>query len=561
MDWLAVWPRFCALLATLFLARGLFVMSVLPPYEGWDEYQHIAYLEYLVDHKQLPVLGESRVPVSLYPELVRFPHSPFGAEQVRRIGGVSYDEFWKLAGPPAVRGDVKPLLIYQSQQAPLYYRLVAPLYDRLRTGTGMLGAITGLRLLNVGFGAIALGAALWSIGMLFRPGPHRYIVGLLIATQPLYLINVARVANDALALMLGSVAIAVLISMNAKWAWHASVIAGSALGLAILSKANVLGLAPFVLCAFALAWAGRRLTWRASLAGAVICLAICGAITYRYFSYNLERFDMLSPLQEAVENVRRGRQMSLWQAAGEMDWRRDFFMRLFRQSLWRGGWSMLGLDGQVLGVNRPLVKIHGMIVVIAMAAGCSGWIFAKVTASLGLGTWKGRRLARAPDATPSRALRAGNGSPLHDRVHVALIWAMFLSMLAGLSYHALQSQMAVGDVGTNAWYAAVIFPWLLAVIYVGLTTLPWPRAAQGLAGIFLLNQVIAELYGTLFIMPPAYTGERWNELARARLAQMHFSGMGPSITMPSLSIGVVIVALAILVWIRQMPRSAVKTPA
>ncbi|MCZ6681917.1 MAG: hypothetical protein O7B26_01960, partial [Planctomycetota bacterium] len=50
------WRRYCALLAVIFLVRGIFYLSVLPPFEGWDEYQHLAYVAFVAENGRSPVL-------------------------------------------------------------------------------------------------------------------------------------------------------------------------------------------------------------------------------------------------------------------------------------------------------------------------------------------------------------------------------------------------------------------------------------------------------------------------------------------------------------------------
>lgn len=478
-------------------------MSILPPFEGWDEYQHIAFIEHLIEHGSEPVMGQSIVPRSMHADLVRYPHPPFGAEQVRRLGGVDYEQYWSLNEPPTLVPDARDLPLYQAQQPPLYYRLVAPLYAGLKADGGMLPAITGLRLVNVWLCAAAVAVALGSISFLFGPTAHRYPVGLIVATQPLYLLNCARVANDALAVLLGSICVAMLFQLLSRWSWWRAVVAGMTLGLSILSKTNLLGLIPFVLvvCLW-LAWR-RKAAWGRAVAGPAIIFGITAAITLPYFRANVARHGVMTPLQEAVRNEASGRGVAdLARAAAEIDWRRDFVMRLFRQSLWRGGWSMLGLDTPILGIRQPLPTLYGAIVA------CS--IIAAVIAA-------GRRRL-------GRSVFAGGG-----RTSLA-IGALGAGMMAALAYHAIHSQAAVGNIGTNVWYGAVVFPWLICLVYAGLGKLPWRRAAIGVMAIWLVVQVMAEWAGTLNVMVQAYYGERWNEGAAARINSLHPAGWGADLT-------------------------------
>ena len=88
-----VWWLVAGLFITAFLARGPLYLSVFPPFEGWDEYQHLAYIVHLDETGALP-LYESRVSLALRPLVVAMPHSPSGAEQVREWGALSYADYW-----------------------------------------------------------------------------------------------------------------------------------------------------------------------------------------------------------------------------------------------------------------------------------------------------------------------------------------------------------------------------------------------------------------------------------------------------------------------------------
>lgn len=521
IQWLADWRRFVALLVVLFLARALFLISILPPFEGWDEYQHIAYIQFLVENDREPVLHQDVVPRSLFGELVKYPHCFFGVDQVKRIGGVTYEQF-RAEGPPAApRADARDLPLYQAQQPPLYYRLVAPLHQRLMSAGGILASVTGLRLLNVLFGAAAVAVAAISAGSLLKPGAHRYIVGLLIATQPLYLVNCVRVANDALAVLLGTIAVSCVLHLpRARRPWLMLLLGGASLGGAILAKTNLLGLLPFVPLAFAFLYWRKRISLPRAAGGLALVLLLTAACTFSYFRGNLRQYGMLTPLQEAVKNDARGRGAGdLAKAAIEIDWRRQFFMRLFRQSLWWGGWSMLAPQSPILGVQYPLVT-HGGIIVIAGAAGFIACL---------RGPWR-RRTVLAESGVGTVLVLLGG------------------AMTAALSYHALHSQMAAGNIGTNAWYGAVIFPWLILLIYAGLAKLPGRVTAGILAAVMLLNQFLVEAHGSLVVMMKVYYGGGWSVESREHLNSMHPAMLGATVTLPCLALASLMVILGLTAW-------------
>ena len=58
------WKRTRFLLVALVLCRGLVWLCVLPPFEGWDEYQHVGYVQHVAETGRAAVLGETNVPAS-----------------------------------------------------------------------------------------------------------------------------------------------------------------------------------------------------------------------------------------------------------------------------------------------------------------------------------------------------------------------------------------------------------------------------------------------------------------------------------------------------------------
>src|SRR5687768_17531669 len=99
-----VWWLVAGLFIIAFLARGPLYLSVFPPLEGWDEYQHLAYIVHLDETGTIPVFDQSRVSLALRPLLTAVPHSEWGGEQVEEWGVLSYADYW-TSPPPAIGTD------------------------------------------------------------------------------------------------------------------------------------------------------------------------------------------------------------------------------------------------------------------------------------------------------------------------------------------------------------------------------------------------------------------------------------------------------------------------
>lgn len=116
---------FAVLLLLLFVLRGIQMQCLYPPLEGYDEYQHIAYLVFLNENHHPPVYGQDVVPPSLYADLVANPHCDYDYQQTKRIGTRSYTDFYNQ---PAAQPGNAAIKLYQAQHPPLYYELVAPVF-------------------------------------------------------------------------------------------------------------------------------------------------------------------------------------------------------------------------------------------------------------------------------------------------------------------------------------------------------------------------------------------------------------------------------------------------
>ena len=115
------------MLVALVVCRGIVVLSILPPFEGWDEYQHVAYVEHMRQTGRAPVAGQTTVAPALLSELVKFPQ-PEGAikDKLWAVGAVDYSTFWDRQGlngqmrsPEDFRSHT--VLLDQAQHSTLFY--------------------------------------------------------------------------------------------------------------------------------------------------------------------------------------------------------------------------------------------------------------------------------------------------------------------------------------------------------------------------------------------------------------------------------------------------------
>ncbi len=512
------WAAFVALLLGAFLLRAIALLTVLPPFEGWDEYQHLGYIAFLDENGRPPQSAEP-LPASLFAALKAYPHSTEGARHLVALGVRDYRTYWKPAETPKTAGAVP--WMYEAQHPPLYYTLSLPLFRALGGTRHLLSVVTGLRLFNVALAAAALAIVLATLGRVVAERGRARLLALIIVLNPIFLLNSARVANDSLAVLLGTGAVAILLSPPGWPVWIVVGAAGALLGLATAAKATSLMLVPFVIVAAAWLLRDRR---PRRLEAFLVPLFLMGAFLVPTVPGVLSRLgssEGLALTQESAVNAQAGRGWgSYLAAAARVDWS-EIFTRLFgRGSLWVGGWSFM----------RP-PRTAENVFMIALAASVVGLVLCL----LGRGG-KRRPLFRRPSSLTGCAF-------------------VLAGVAAGLAFHSVQSMSAWGWASTNAWYAAVGIPWILCLLYQGILGLRPAALRLGVGLLLPLSYLGAELGGLVLRMVPTYSGGAGGREAVRRIAGVHPAWLSPEVGIAALVLAMVLVVGAGASAVREFRRS------
>ena len=300
------WRRFRLILAGLFVARGVAHLCVLPPLEGWDEYQHLAYVQYLHEHARIPIYRSESAFVSpaLLLAAARLPQPEPMARDLRSFGARGYEEFWSEAAAPALAPDDAAALprvgLYATQHGPLYYALALPLH-RLAGGVEALSAsIALLRMLGVLLAGLAIHLTLGCIGRLVRDRGDAARLGLVIALQPLFLLNAARVSNDALAILLATLAIVWSLEPRLQSSPTRAAGAGVALAGTFLTKLVGLVAAPLVALAAAISVRLGQLPARSAWRSLAIAFGVALMVAAPGLVFNLRHYGAATSMVEPV---------------------------------------------------------------------------------------------------------------------------------------------------------------------------------------------------------------------------------------------------------------------
>jgi hypothetical protein len=519
--------RFGVLLFALVVVRGVVLMCVLPPFEGWDEYQHVAYVQHLRDAGRAPVAGQSVVSPALLAEAVKFPHPDSAVRDLLGgVGAVGYGSFWALSqthGAPTFRD--LPVSLYQAQHGPLSYRVLQPAFAALGGIGSLRSSIAGMRLVNLLLTAGAVGLAVACLRRQLLRRRDAALIGLALATHPLFLLNGVRVANDALGVFLATLTVWLGLTLSSTGtnlrrsrltvAWLAT---GALTGLAVLAKATNFALVPFTgFCVLMLAIRAKADARRSLIAGAALALGFV-AVMQSEIRFNLEHYGSLSAMQEAAVNHRRGLgPADLLKTAASIPWTKTITQLWDRRMFFAGGWSFLHSHPRAVGAYRDVVAIG----LFGWASGALAWVARRRD---------GGRLFANPGAAPACAV-------------------LVASYTAALAYHMVQSKLAWGASSTGPWYASPALPWFLTLVVVG--GLRWPlgdrlRPAFPLA--LVGASLAAEFIGLFGQMVPAYTGYAAWPVAFARLSWLQPWWLGSPTLIAAAAVEVATLAALALVW-------------
>ena len=313
------------------VVRLLFYASMLPLWEGFDEWAHFAVVGAIAHGEWLPA-RDIRIGRDVEATLRTAP-LPWTLRNLP-LPSLSHDDFWRLSEqersarlaefrsiPRAWANAAGDLPAYETQQPPLYYWLMAPLLALLR-GHPLAEQVMALRW----FSALLASLAVPLTYAVAERAMGSRALGLgcaaVVSLMPGFAIAVARVGNDGIAVAL----FAALIWAGLQWidtgrgAWRIGVI----LSLGLLTKAYFLTAIPAVAVLFLLrsgAWYG--------IAAAAPGIA--------WYARNVVLYGSLSGLTESSMPASGA---GMWRHVFDVPWLKAIDSALFAH-IYTGGWSML----------------------------------------------------------------------------------------------------------------------------------------------------------------------------------------------------------------------------
>jgi len=467
-----------------FLLRGAFYCAEQPMWEGFDEWAHFGYIQHLAQFGRAPLRDE---PVSdeLRRSVELVPVSAAAAES--SAAALTHDAFWQLPleerlrrewelrelrpsykGEPLTKSGLKQ---YEAQQPPLYYSLLALVYLAIKDDS-LPVRVFALRFVTLFIGAVGilLGCELARE----VPSSRRAAIPilLLLASWPGLLVDLTRIANDGLALTLGSAFLLCLFKiLRGASRLRDWMLAGVALGAALLTKSYMLAFVPLLPLA-ALIEVPRGKVRLSQAAGRILlALAFAGSIAGWWYAGAWQATGTISGEQIDIAAAGFGLSGKL-AAIVNIKWLRVLDATATIH-IWTSGWSFLVVRSWMYRVFECA----------AMAAGVG---LIALTARL---VWKVYR----------RGLGIGDAC-------FSLIAFAYLLFCSGVAYFAIVVYLTRGISTALGWYLDGVAGIEAVLLAAGFTGLLGTRRAAGCVAAVAALAGILDLYTVHFVSAPYYAG-------------------------------------------------------
>jgi 4-amino-4-deoxy-L-arabinose transferase-like glycosyltransferase len=458
-----------------FVFRGLFYCAVLPVWEGYDEPFHFAYFQQLETNRSIP-RPDAPVSRQIEQSLHLLPLPWLMAQSHLPPPLFSHEQYWTLA--PSKRLDLQHTLQsmpqdwareagtenignYESKQMPLYYLLLFPVLH-WSASLAFPAQVFLLRFVSVLLASLVVPLGYQIARSTFRNNALALSMLALIATLPELLINLARVGNESLALVLFSLMLyAAVRTVESASTFKYFYLLAIALGLALLTKGYFLAAVPvFFLIALWRWWrwpAERpRLALNALLA-TIVLIAIAGPWYLRVHaqtgSWSGESYEITLRSVSKLQLLAQARHVN-WVSA---------IVSILLSHVWFGAWSFLKF-------SRAIYLLFGLIILAALLG---------MTRTL-LAWRKNRCLPQLETFDTSKLL-------------VLLLFYLFFWL--GLAYDTLIIYAASGVSASNGWY-----------MYSLIVALLPSRFKHHILPILTALFAVLDVAGMNLLLLPYYTG-------------------------------------------------------
>ncbi|HUG13888.1 MAG TPA: DUF2142 domain-containing protein [Thermomicrobiales bacterium] len=340
--WRSWFRRQSLLPAALVIAflHGLFYVVAIPPWDLFDEEQHLAYVLTLRDEWRIPHVDDP-IPGAILES----------AATTDRWGA------FRLGQPAAVDVDAIGLegRSYEAYQPPLTYALLAPV--TAPAGADVLRSLYLARLAGAALFTSLVGVA-WALARQWFPDGGQAVAAsaaLTLAAIPAAAQSAGRVSNDLLAAVLISAGMLATTRLLDRPCLRTGLSLGALGAAALVTKSHGALLLPLIALALVLLWRQRRLA--PSVAALALLPGCVAALAWSAFTY--QRYGVLDGSRAYLDRYQTYQPLSL-----------EHFLRTFWLNSWSDYWGAYRGDiggGWLLSVtNLALITLIVMAIAHAL---------------------------------------------------------------------------------------------------------------------------------------------------------------------------------------------------
>jgi len=219
--------NFHFLLILFFIVQGIGFSVMFPLWEGIDEPANFGYVQHLVETQEIPIFNVTKLSDEITLTYDKIPLTTTYAKAMGYRGGdaESYTSYWRNTSVDQIKeneefivniskekripteefdrtkGDFK---LYEAQLPPVSYLAQTPVYALLYENN-ILDRVLALRIFSVLLTAIAIFVAYKTISLIFQDEFMRIGSLMFLVFNPMFTVNVSRVNNEAVTILLFSV--------------------------------------------------------------------------------------------------------------------------------------------------------------------------------------------------------------------------------------------------------------------------------------------------------------------------------------------------------------------
>ena len=464
--------RALILIWAFFIIKSTFYCFLFPLWEGFDEFAHYGFVQYIAVQRGLPEPDarlsrdvEESLALSPLPWTLRDWLPPH----------VTHDGYWQLAPterdfrgnqlrniPNSLRQQSGVGYLYEGKQPPLYYWILSMVFGSL-SSLRLIDAVFILRLVSIMIASIVVPVTFVTAEYVFHNKTRALQVTALVAALPGLYIDIARVGNDSLAIPLFSLFVYACVRTTDEprhISWAAFFLA-----LGLLTKAYFVTAIPVFVLLFI--WTAYSQPRRAFTLPAIFSIALLGGIPgwwyYRVLQNPQSGFWIDTAASQSTGILNTFRQIP------SVDWR-NALHSISGSHIWVGGWSFLQVRTWMYQVFEGMLFLAVLGSLLALF-GYSADLLTKIR-----------------------------------RAHLVLLGGIYGCFLAGMGYHVLVNSLNAHISTSPGWYLyAAILPEAL-LISIGLLLLTPTRWRAIVLPVSTGCFALLELYTVHFQLIPYYTG-------------------------------------------------------